>query len=152
MPLEADRRLLVTDWTQQDPAGGKSCGNGVDLYDTAAPAWGLNSSATHVDKRNISAFEEAIFHRRLSAEIQRHSPSQPLLMMYLLRAIMIPKWLFLTAVFRPLRTVFRGLGAGFWNLGGQTEKMAKKREKTGKKWARNGLKKVGASGNHYCAE
>ena len=63
--------------------------------------------------------------------------------LYLLRAIMIPKWLFLTAVFRPLRTVFRGLGAGFWNLGGQTEKMAKKREKTGKKWARNGLKKVG---------
>jgi len=62
---------------------------------------------------------------------------------YLLRAIMIPKWLFLTAVFRPLRTVFRGLGAGFWNLGGQTEKMAKKREKTGEKWARNGLKKVG---------
>ena len=62
---------------------------------------------------------------------------------YLLRAIMIPKWLFFPAVFRPLRTVFRGLGAGFWNLGGQTEKMAKKREKTGGKWARNGLKKVG---------
>ena len=82
VPLEADRRLLVTDWTQQDPAGGKSCGNGVDLYDTAAPAWGLNSSASHVDKRNTSAFEEAIFHRRLSAEIQRHSPSQPLLLMY----------------------------------------------------------------------
>ena len=55
-------------------------------------------------------------------------------------------------VSRPFRTVVWGLGAGFWNLGGQTEKMAKKREKTGKKWARNGLKKVGASGNHYCPE
>ena len=64
---------------------------------------------------------------------------------YLLRAIMIPKWLFLPAVFRPFRTVFSGLGAGFLNLAGQTERTAKKRGKNGEKWARNGLKRVGAS-------
>ena len=65
---------------------------------------------------------------------------------------MIPKWLFLPAVFRPFRTVFPGLGAGFLNLAGQTERTAKKRGKNEQKWARNGLKRVGVSGNHYCAE
>ena len=71
---------------------------------------------------------------------------------YLLRAIMIPKWLFLPAVFRPLRTVFRGLGAGFLNLGEKTEGTAKERGKNEQKWARNGLRRVGVGGNHYCAE
>ena len=65
--------------------------------------------------------------------------------LYLLRAIMIPKWLFLPAVFRPFRTVFPGLGAGFLNLGGKTGRTAKKRGKNEQKWARNGLKRVGAS-------
>ena len=71
---------------------------------------------------------------------------------YLLRAIMIPKWLFLPAVFRPLRTAFRGLGADFLNLGEKTEGTAKKRGKNEQKWARNGLRRVGVSGNHYCPE
>ena len=71
---------------------------------------------------------------------------------YLLRAIMTPKWLFLPAVFRPLRTAFRGLGAGFLNLGEKTEGTAKKRGKNEQKWARNGLRRVGVGGNHYCAE
>ena len=71
---------------------------------------------------------------------------------YLLRAIMIPNWLFLPAVFRPFWTVFPGLGAGFLNLAGQTERTAKKRGKNEQKWARNGLRRVGVSGNHYCPE
>ena len=65
----------------------------------------------------------------------------PLNASYLLRAIMIPKWLFLPAVFRPLRTTFPGLGAGFLNLAGQTERTAKKRGKNEQKWARYGLLK-----------
>ena len=71
---------------------------------------------------------------------------------YLLRAIMIPKWLFLPAVFRPFRAVFPGLGAGFLNLVGQKEGTAKKRGKNEQKWARNGLRRVGVGGNNYCAE
>ena len=71
------------------------------------------------------------------------SRSLPLVIMYLLRAILMSTWGFWPAVFRPLRTVFPGLGAGFLNLGGKTEGTAKKRGKNGEKWARNGLKRVG---------
>ena len=72
--------------------------------------------------------------------------------LYLLRAIFMSTWGFWPAVFRPFRTVFPGLGAGFLNLGGKTEGTAKKRGKNEQKWARNGLRRVGVGGNHYCAE
>ena len=47
---------------------------------------------------------------------------EDVVLQYLLRAIMIPTWLFLSAVFRPFRTVFPGLGAGFLNLGAKKER------------------------------
>ena len=51
-----------TYWTQG--TGDSTCGPMTDLYDTAGPAIGLNS-AGHVDHYNESAYEEAIFHRRM---------------------------------------------------------------------------------------
>ena len=67
-------------WVQQ--TGDLTCGVGVDLYDTHMPAWGLNSTREHVDKRNISAYEEAIFHRRMQAELESHDPDTPLFLFY----------------------------------------------------------------------
>ena len=71
-------------WDERGP-GGPNCSVGVDLYDTLGPAWGMNTGPPHgtkVDFYNESAYEEAIFHRRLSAEIEAHDASMPLMVFY----------------------------------------------------------------------
>ena len=96
-----------------------------------------------------------IHHESAVVDASRHTPLEITGTVdheYLLRGIFMSTWGFGPAVFRPLRTVFPGLGAGFLNLGEKTEGTAKKRGKNEQKWARNGLKRVGVSGNHYCAE
>ena len=79
-------------WSQSDPMGG-GCKEkiGVDLYNTTEPAWGLNTSIKHHNYRNASAYEEAIFHRRLAAEIDQHDPSkQPLFVFYAAHLVHLP--------------------------------------------------------------
>ena len=79
-------------WSQGDPMGG-GCKEkiGVDLYNTTEPAWGLNTSIKHHNYRNASAYEEAIFHRRLEGEIDQHDPSkQPLFVFYAAHLVHLP--------------------------------------------------------------
>jgi len=71
-----------TDQTQNDSGCGDYGGGygPVDLYDTTAPAWGLNG--TNLDTRNLSAYEETVFMDRLRKELTDHDPSQPLFLFY----------------------------------------------------------------------
>lgn len=89
--------LLLQDyWTST--AGGPCPGgpngktyNGVDLYDTHQPGWGLNSTAHGHYGRNNTEYEEALFHRRLSAEISAHDPTaQPLFVLYAAHLVHLP--------------------------------------------------------------
>lgn len=81
-------------WSQHDPAGGKGapCAEkiGVDLYDTAQPAWGLNTSIIHHNYRDNQAYEEVTFHTRLSKELSAHDASTPLFMFYAAHLVHLP--------------------------------------------------------------
>ena len=77
-------------WNQSDTAGSKTCPHGIDLYDTHQPAWGMNTSGTGINQRNNSAYEEAIFHRRLLAELEGHPATTPLFMFYAAHLVHLP--------------------------------------------------------------
>lgn len=76
-----------TYWTQG--TGDSTCGVNYDLYDTTGPAIGL-ISAGHVDHYNESAYEEAIFHRRMQAEVEAHDASKPLFLFYSAHLVHLP--------------------------------------------------------------